>query len=72
MEFSRLRKITALAGVASLAIVASGCGGGGGNDEPASADNPVNLTVTTFGQFGYDDLYAEYEQQNPFIEGNDP
>ncbi|WP_105032475.1 ABC transporter substrate-binding protein [Arthrobacter ruber] len=67
MEFSRLRKITALAGVASLAIVASGCGGGGGNDEPASADNPVNLTVTTFGQFGYDDLYAEYEQQNPGV-----
>ncbi|MDQ0736426.1 ABC transporter substrate-binding protein [Arthrobacter agilis] len=68
MEFSRLRKITALAGVASLAIVASGCGGGGGgSDEPASADNPVTLTVTTFGQFGYDDLYAEYEEQNPGV-----
>lgn len=66
MEFSRLRKITTLAGVASLAIVASGCSGGG-NDEPASADNPVNLTVTTFGQFGYDDLYAEYEEQNPGV-----
>lgn len=68
MEFSRLRKITALAGMASLTLVASGCsGGGGGSDEPASADNPVNLTVTTFGQFGYDDLYAEYEEQNPGV-----
>ncbi|NOJ59331.1 extracellular solute-binding protein [Arthrobacter sp. 260] len=65
MEYSRLRKITALASVASLAFVASGCGGG--NGEPASADNPVALTVTTFGQFGYDDLYAEYEDQNPGV-----
>ncbi|VXC46783.1 Putative extracellular sugar-binding protein [Arthrobacter sp. 9V] len=66
MEFSRLRKFTALAGVASLALVAAGCSGGGG-DKAASADNPVTLTVTTFGTFGYDDLYAEYEKQNPGV-----
>ena len=65
VEFSRLRKFTALAGVASLALVAAGCSGGG--DKAASADNPVTLTVTTFGTFGYDDLYAEYEKQNPGI-----
>ncbi|MGR0161479.1 ABC transporter substrate-binding protein [Paenarthrobacter nitroguajacolicus] len=65
MEFSRLRKFTALAGVASLALVAAGCSGGG--DKAASADNPVTLTVTTFGTFGYDDLYAEYEKQNPGV-----
>jgi cellobiose transport system substrate-binding protein len=65
VEFSRLRKFTALAGVASLALVAAGCSGGG--DKAASADNPVTLTVTTFGTFGYDDLYAEYEKQNPGV-----
>ncbi|MEV4953918.1 ABC transporter substrate-binding protein [Paenarthrobacter nitroguajacolicus] len=65
MEFSRLRKFTALAGVASLALVAAGCSGG--SDKAASADNPVTLTVTTFGTFGYDDLYAEYEKQNPGV-----
>ncbi|WP_311212598.1 MULTISPECIES: extracellular solute-binding protein [unclassified Arthrobacter] len=65
MEFSRLRKFTALAGVASLALVAAGCSGGG--DKAASGDNPVTLTVTTFGTFGYDDLYAEYEKQNPGV-----
>ncbi|GHD13361.1 ABC transporter substrate-binding protein [Zhihengliuella salsuginis] len=65
MKISRLKKITALAGAASLAVVASGCGGA--NAEPAGADNPITLTVTTFGQFGYDDLYAEYEEQNPGV-----
>ncbi|WP_309074650.1 extracellular solute-binding protein [Paenarthrobacter sp.] len=65
MEFSRLRKISAIAGVASLALAAAGCSGGG--DKAASADNPVTLTVTTFGTFGYDDLYAEYEKQNPGV-----
>ncbi|MFF0904565.1 extracellular solute-binding protein [Kocuria sp. CPCC 205316] len=57
--------MTALAGAATLATVATGCGGGGG--EPASADNPVELTVTTFGTFGYDDLYGEYEELNPGV-----
>ena len=65
MEHTRLKRMTALAGAAALATVASGCGGGGG--EPASADNPVELTVTTFGTFGYDDLYGEYEELNPGV-----
>lgn len=65
MGHMRLKRTTALAGAATLAIVATGCGGGGG--EPASADNPVELTVTTFGTFGYDDLYGEYEELNPGV-----
>ncbi|WP_066298461.1 ABC transporter substrate-binding protein [Arthrobacter luteolus] len=49
-------------------MLAAGCGGGDSNsDEPASAENPVELTVTTFGTFGYDDLYAEYEDANPGV-----
>lgn len=65
MGHTRLKRMTALAGAAALATVATGCGGGGG--EPASADNPVELTVTTFGTFGYDDLYGEYEELNPGV-----
>ncbi|UWX95688.1 extracellular solute-binding protein [Arthrobacter zhaoxinii] len=57
----------AIAGAAVVALLAVGCGGGGGEDEAASADNPVELTVTTFGTFGYDDLYEEYEKANPGI-----
>jgi len=46
-------------------MLAAGCGTS--PDKPASADNPVELTVTTFGTFGYDDLYGEYEQANPGV-----
>ncbi|MFJ7749488.1 ABC transporter substrate-binding protein [Arthrobacter sp. NPDC097144] len=47
-------------------MLAVGCGGG--DTEAASEDNPVELSVTTFGTFGYDELYAEYEEANPGIE----
>ncbi|MCC9196582.1 extracellular solute-binding protein [Arthrobacter sp. zg-Y820] len=56
----------AVAGAAVVALLAVGCGGG--DQEAASEDNPVKLTVTTFGTFGYDDLYAEYEEANPGID----
>ncbi|MCC9174729.1 ABC transporter substrate-binding protein [Arthrobacter sp. zg-Y179] len=56
----------AIAGAAVVALLAVGCGGG--ESEAASEDNPLKLTVTTFGTFGYDDLYAEYEEANPGID----
>ncbi|MET4059322.1 cellobiose transport system substrate-binding protein [Arthrobacter sp. UYP6] len=55
----------AIAGAAAVALLAVGCGGG--DSEAASADNPIELSVTTFGTFGYDDLYKEYEDANPGI-----
>lgn len=55
----------ALAGAAVVALLAAGCGSGG--DQAASADNPVELSITTFGTFGYEDLYKEYEAANPGI-----
>jgi cellobiose transport system substrate-binding protein len=53
----------ALAATASLALVLSGCSGdaGGGSDEP------ITLTITTFGTFGYEDLYEQYEKDHPNI-----
>lgn len=46
----------AIAGAATLAIVATGCTGGG-----SDSDEPVTLTLATFNDFGYtDELLAEF------------
>jgi cellobiose transport system substrate-binding protein len=58
----RTAATAALAGTASLALVLTGCAGGGGG-----SDEPITLTVTTFGTFGYEDLYEQYEDENPNI-----
>jgi cellobiose transport system substrate-binding protein len=50
---------TVLAGVLAAA---SACGGG---DEGESG--PITLTVDVFGEFGYDQLYKQYEQTHPNI-----
>ncbi len=64
MKHPRRTSTAAIAGAALIALTATGCGGG---DKPAGADNPIELSVTTFGTFGYDDLYGEYEKANPGI-----
>jgi cellobiose transport system substrate-binding protein len=47
----------AIAGAATLALVATGCAGGGGTDP----NEPVTLTLATFNDFGYtDELLAEF------------
>lgn len=65
MKFVRRHTAAAIAGAAALAMMATGCSSS--SEQAASADNPVELTVTTFGTFGYDDLYAQYEQANPGV-----
>lgn len=60
------RPFTAIAGAAVAALALAGCGGGS-DEKPASSENPVELSVTTFGTFGYDDLYAEYEAAHPGV-----
>jgi cellobiose transport system substrate-binding protein len=52
---------TVLAGVM---VAASACGGDG-DDEAGSG--PIQLTVDVFGEFGYDQLYKQYEQSHPNI-----
>lgn len=47
----------AIAGAATLALVATGCAGGGATDP----NEPVTLTLATFNDFGYsDELLAEF------------
>lgn len=57
----------ALSGVLML----SACGGGGtpAAEQPASPDAPVELKVSLFGTFGYDEvgLFDEYERLNPGV-----
>ncbi|WP_441720676.1 ABC transporter substrate-binding protein [Glutamicibacter sp. MCAF14] len=63
---SPLAMATVLAG--SIALIATGCASNASEDaKPASADNPITLTVTTFGTQGLDPLYEKYEKENPGI-----
>lgn len=64
MKLSRHTKVAvAIAGAASIALLATACSTGGGEE----GDGDITLTVTTFGTFGYDDLYTEYEEANPGV-----
>ena len=73
MTLSRRTSATAaIAGAAAFALLAAGCASGGdtagSGGEPASADNPITLTVATFNDFGYtDELFAQYEAENPGV-----
>ena len=64
---TRILATAAAASVSALAL--AGCSGstGGDGDTGGSADEKVTLTVTTFGTFGYDDLYKEYEKAHPNV-----
>ncbi|MGM1018194.1 MAG: ABC transporter substrate-binding protein [Actinomycetota bacterium] len=63
------RRITTVTAVASVSVLAlAGCSTGGDNaDGGAGTDEEITLTITTFGTFGYEDLYEQYEDLNPNI-----
>ena len=67
MKLSRHTRIAAaVAGAASIALLASACSTGGG-EEGTTSDEPVTLTITTFGTFGYEDLYEQYMDDHPNV-----
>ncbi|MGW6131563.1 ABC transporter substrate-binding protein [Cellulomonas sp. NPDC055163] len=56
------------AGVTGVALLATACGSAdSGSTDDASGDEKITLTVATFNEFGYDDLFAEYEAANPNV-----
>jgi cellobiose transport system substrate-binding protein len=60
------RRTAALAtGIAGTALLLSGCaaGGGGGTD----SDEPITLTITTFGTMGIDANYDAYKDVHPNV-----
>ncbi|AWB88213.1 ABC transporter substrate-binding protein [Homoserinimonas hongtaonis] len=63
MKLSRgTTAVAAVAGAAAFALVAAGC-----SASPGGENEDIELSITTFGTFGYDDLYKEYEKANPGI-----
>ncbi|WP_433530053.1 extracellular solute-binding protein [Micromonospora sp. CA-263727] len=60
--FPRHRLAAVALAAAGALLVTSGCGGG---DD--AADGNITLTVDVFGQFGYDELYRQYENDNPGV-----
>jgi cellobiose transport system substrate-binding protein len=58
----------ATAAAASVSAIAlAGCASPGADGGADGADDKITLTVTTFGTFGYDDLYEEYEKLHPNV-----
>lgn len=48
------------------AVALTGCGGGG--DDAADPDAPVELTIATFNDFGYtDELFQQYTDEHPNV-----
>lgn len=65
MKITRRSALAASAATAATAAIA-GCGsssGGGGGGE----GDEVTLTVATFNEFGYEELFTKYEEQNPGV-----
>jgi cellobiose transport system substrate-binding protein len=62
----RTRAIAAVAGAASIAIIAAGCSPSSGSS--SDDDGPIELSVATFNDFGYtDELLQEYMDENPNV-----
>ena len=64
---TRNHRFAALAaGVTTLALALAGCGGSSSAPTDGSPEK-VELTVTTFGTMGFDQLYAQYEAAHPGV-----
>lgn len=63
--------VTLTAGMAGVALVATGCSSGSDSASDAASEatgiEPVTLSVATFNEFGYEDLYPEYMELNPNV-----
>ncbi|GAA1141151.1 extracellular solute-binding protein [Nesterenkonia lutea] len=65
---SRVLQGVALTSVLTLALTACGGSADGEDSEDAAAEGEdVTLSVTTFNEFGYEDLFEEYEELNENI-----
>jgi len=63
-----LRTLLTCASVLALAVTA-GCGSDSSPSAsaPSTAAGPVELTIATFTEFGYEDLLKQYEQAHPNV-----
>ncbi|NMA76786.1 MAG: carbohydrate ABC transporter substrate-binding protein, partial [Actinomycetales bacterium] len=65
MKFTRRIALAASAATAATAAIAGCSSSGGGSGGGDGGD--VELTVATFNEFGYEDLFAKYEEENPGV-----
>ncbi len=62
---AKTTRMATIGAVGALALFAAGCGS---SDDTAAEDGgDVTLTISTFNEFGYDDLLTEYEDAHPGI-----
>lgn len=66
MTITRRTVLAASAATAATAAVA-GCSSGGGSAAGGDGGGEIELTVATFNEFGYEDLFAKYEEDNPGV-----
>ncbi|MEV0459367.1 hypothetical protein AB0H89_29810, partial [Catellatospora methionotrophica] len=62
------RRLLTIAGPLLATALVLGTAACGGSDDPAKPGGKVKLTIATFGEFGYKDLYKEYMAANPNVE----
>lgn len=73
MRTTRNRAFALTAGMAGIALALTACGGDSGTDEGTDegtggeSTEDITLTITTFNEFGYEDLYEEYMADHPNI-----
>ncbi|WP_231915936.1 ABC transporter substrate-binding protein [Microbacterium karelineae] len=70
MSTRALRKTAVgIAATAAGALALAGCSpaADGSDGSGSGSDEDITLTITTFGTFGYDGLYEEYEAANPNV-----
>lgn len=63
----RSRILAGMAGLATVSLALAGCGGSDSADSASDESGEITLTVATFNEFGYEDLFTEYEESHPGI-----
>src|SRR5919198_828115 len=66
MHVATIRRSALLLGVSAL-LAGSALAGCGKTSSSGTDQGKVTLTVNLFGDFGYKDLYAQYQQSHPNI-----
>ncbi|WP_214320338.1 ABC transporter substrate-binding protein [Nonomuraea sediminis] len=61
------RGLVAAVALAGIVATAAACGGSGSSSNQAKAGGKTELVVKTFGDFGYKDLYKQYEASHPNV-----
>ena len=64
----RPRRTAALGlGLAAVLVAATGCGGDDSDAAGGGEGGQITLTVNVFGNFGYEDLYKEFQASHPNV-----